>query len=101
MTIKNCISYKEKQIEEVEVISLIETYPLTAYIRDNIELYDDILYLLDKKELTYMLPHKQKDYRTPNIIEAFKQFDIKLSGTETFVKFKDNKIYIKIKLEIV
>ena len=65
MTIKNCISYKEKQIEEVEVISLIETYPLTAYIRKNLELYDDILYLLDKKELTYMLPHKQQDYRTP------------------------------------
>lgn len=101
MLIKDCISYTEKNIKESEVLNLIESYPLTDYIRKNLDLYDDILYLLDKKELTYLYPYKQKDYRTPNLIEAFKQFDIKISGIENFVKLKDNKVYIKIKLEII
>lgn len=101
MLIKDCISYTEKNIKESEVLNLIESYPLTDYIRKNLELYDDILYLLDKRELTYLYPYKQKDYRTPNLIEVFKQFSIKISGKENFVKFKDNKVYIKIKLEII
>jgi hypothetical protein len=100
MTIQNCISYKEKGIEEQEVIAMIETYPLTAYIRQNPELYDDILYLLDKKELVYIHPYKQRDYRTPNMIEAFTQFGIKITGKESFVKFRDKKLYIKVRLDI-
>lgn len=100
MKIHDYIAYKEKQISEEEVLKEIETYPLTSYIREHFELYDDILYLLDNKELTYILPNKQRDYRTPNIIEAFKQFNIILTGQENFVKLKDNKIYVKIKLEI-
>jgi hypothetical protein len=100
MTIQNCISYKEKGIEEQEVIAMIETYPLTAYIRQNPELYDDILYLLDKKELVYIHLYKQRDYRTPNMIEAFTQFGIKITGKESFVKFRDKKLYIKVRLDI-
>ncbi len=53
MTIQNCISYKEKGIEEQEVIAMIETYPLTAYIRQNPELYDDILYLSEWGDSRY------------------------------------------------
>ena len=100
MTIQNCISYKEKGIEEQEVIAMIETYPLTAYIRQNPELYDDILYLLDKKEVVFIQPYKQRDYRTPNMIEAFTQFGIKITGKESFVKFRDKKLYIKVRLDI-
>lgn len=102
MTIKDCINYKKNNISEEEVISVIQTYPLTHYIRENEDLYDDILWLLDKQELTYINPFKQKDFRTPNIIEAFSQFNIKLTGKESFVKLKMyERPAIKITLEIV
>lgn len=100
MNIKDCISYKEKNIEESDVLDVIKSYPLTHYIRETEELYDDILWLLDNKELTYMNFYKQKDFRTPNLIEAFTQFGIKLTGRENFVKIK-GQTYIKVSLEII
>lgn len=102
MTIKECINYTNNNISEDEVMNIIQTYPLTHYIRENIELYDDILWLLDKKELIYIKPFKQKDYRTPNLIEAFSQFGIKLTGKESFVKIRNcERPSVKISLELV
>lgn len=96
------IEFKKNDIKEEEVLEVIKTYPLTHYIRTNEDLYDDILWLLDNKELTYIHPYKQRDNRTPNIIEAFNQFGIKITGVESFVKLKAfDKPSIKIKLEIV
>ena len=102
MTIKDCINYTNNNISEDEVMNIIQTYPLTHYIRENIELYDDILWLLDKQELTYINPFKQKDYRTPNLIEAFSQFGMRITGKESFVKLKMyERPAIKISLELV
>ena len=102
MTIKECIEYKKNNINEEDVVDVINSYPLTHYIRTNEDLYDDILWLLDNKELTYIHPYKQRDNRTPNIIEAFNQFDIKITGFEKIVKLKAfDKPSIKIKLEII
>jgi hypothetical protein len=98
--INECILYTENNITEEEVLEVVNTYPLTSYIRNNKELYDDILWLLDKKELTYINFYKQKDYRTPNLIEVFSQFGIKLTGRENFVKMK-GQTYIKVSLEII
>jgi hypothetical protein len=100
MNIQDCIEYTKKEIQRDEVLSVINTYPLTDYVRTNEELYEDILWLLNNKELTYILPYKQKDYRTPNMIEAFTQFGIKITGKESFVKFRDKKLYIKVRLDI-
>ena len=101
ITILDCLEYTAKNIPRQEVIDVIESYPLTDYIRKNPDLYEDILWLLDKKELTYIKPFKQKDYRTPNMIEAFNQFGIILTGTEKFVKLKAyEKPSVKISLEI-
>lgn len=101
LTILDCLEYTTKNITKEEVMDVINSYPLTDYIRKNSELYEDILWLLDKKELTYINPFKQKDYRTPNMIEAFNQFGIILSGTEKFVKLRAyEKPSVKITLEI-
>lgn len=101
ITILDCLEYTAKNIARQDVMDVIQSYPLTDYIRKNPELYEDILWLLDKKELTYIKPFKQKDYRTPNMIEAFNQFGIILSGMENFVKLKAyEKPSIKISLEI-
>ena len=101
LTIKDCIEYTVKELIRESVVEVIESYPLTDYIRKNPELYEDILWLLDKKELTYINPFKQKDYRTPNMIEAFNQFGLILSGTESFVKLKAyERPCVKISLEL-
>jgi hypothetical protein len=101
MTILDCLEYTRKNITRQEVMDVIESYPLTDYIRKNPELYEDILWLLDNKELTYIIPFKQKDYRTPNMIEAFNQFGIKITGMEKFVKLKAyERPSVKISLEI-
>ncbi len=97
---KKYIEYKSKNIDETEVLTEINTYDIPSYIIDNPELFDDILWLLNNKELTYINPYKQMDNRTPNLIRAFKLFDIKLTGKENFIKMKDG-LYIKIKLEII
>lgn len=101
ITILDCLEYTTKNITKEEVMDVINSYPLTDYIRKNPELYEDILWLLNNKELTYINPFKQKDYRTPNMIEAFNQFGISLSGKESFVKLKVyERPSVKISLEI-
>ena len=101
ITILDCLEHTAKNITRQEIMDVIESYPLTDYIRKNPELYEDIIWLLDKKELTYIKPFKQKDYRTPNMIEAFNQFGISLTGKESFVKLKAyERPSVKISLEI-
>lgn len=99
MTIKDCIQYEEKKIQEIEVIKILETFDSIKTIPDYI--YNDILWLLNKKELTYLYYYKEKDERTPLIVKIFKEFDIPLQVKNTYVKLKDKKTYIKVMVEIV
>lgn len=99
MTIKDCIQYEEKKIQEIEVIKILETFDSIKTIPDYI--YNDILWLLNKKELTYLYYYKEKDERTPLIVKIFKEFNIPLQVKNTYVKMKDKKTYIKVMVEIV
>lgn len=99
MTIKDCIQYEEKKIQEIEVIKILETFDSIKTIPDYI--YNDILWLLNKKELTYLYYYKEKNERTPLIVKIFKEFDIPLQVKNTYVKLKDKKTYIKVMVEIV
>lgn len=99
MTIKDCVQYEEKKIQEIEVIKILETFNCIKTIPDYI--YNDILWLLNKKELTYLYYYKEKDERTPLLVKIFKEFDIPVRVKTTYVKLKDKKTYIKVMVEIV
>ena len=99
MTIKDCIEYENKKIKENDVIKKINSFNIIKNVPDNI--YNDILWLLNKKELTYMYFYKEKDERTPLLVKVFKEFNIPLQMKNTYVKLKDKKTYIKVVLEIV
>ena len=98
MTIKDCIQYEDKKIPENEVMKLLESYDCTKFIPNDI--YNDILWLLNNKELTYLYFYKEKDERTPLIIQIFKEFNIPLKVKTTYVKMNDKKTYIKVMVEI-
>lgn len=99
MTIKDCIEYENKKIKENDVIKKINSFNIIKNVPDNI--YNDILWLLNKKELTYIYFYKEKDERTPLLVKVFKEFNIPLQMKNTYVKLKDKKTYIKVVLEIV
>lgn len=99
MTIKDCIEYENKKIKENDVIKKINSFNIIKNVPDNI--YNDILWLLNKKELTYIYFYKEKDERTPLLVKIFKEFNISLQMKNTYVKLKDKKTYIKVVLEIV
>lgn len=99
MTIKDCVQYENKNIQEREVIKILETFDCIKNITNDI--YNDVLWLLNKKELTYLYFYKEKDERTPLLVKIFKEFDIPVQVNTTYVKLKDKKTYIKVMVEIV
>ena len=52
MTIKDCIQYEDKNIKENEVVKLLNSAEIMKNVSN--EIYNDILWLLSHKELSYL-----------------------------------------------
>ena len=52
MTIKDCIQYEDKNIKENEVVKLLNSTEIMKNVSN--EIYNDILWLLSHKELSYL-----------------------------------------------